>query len=38
LRRHAELMAALEAKGMPRKEASSEAMRQLEREEANGKR
>jgi hypothetical protein len=34
LRRHAEFMAALEKQGMPRKEASSEAMRMLEREEA----
>jgi hypothetical protein len=34
LRRHAELMRELEERGMTRKDASSEAMRKLEKEEA----
>lgn len=33
LRRHAELMRELEERGMPRRDASSEAMRMLEKEE-----
>lgn len=37
LRRHAELMAQLESRGMPRKEASSQAMADLKIEEANGR-